>query len=88
MAQTVCWLGWFGIRPRFRRQAIGGNAMYALIDFARSLGCKELWVYTGASDNVAVSFYKSLGFEVLGAAVQWALGQTMDDTDIVLRRML
>jgi len=47
-----------------------------------------LVVYTGLSDDVAVSFYKSLGFEVLGSAVDWALGRTMDDSDIVLRRML
>ena len=36
----------------------------------------------------AVRFYKSLGFEVLGTAAQWAHGQTMDDSDIILRRML
>jgi len=83
-----CWVGWFGIRPRFRREGFGTNAMYGLFDIARSIGCQELWVYTGLSDDVAVSFYKSLGFEVLGSAVDWALGRTMDDLDIVLRRML
>jgi len=36
----------------------------------------------------AVRFYKSLGFEVLGTAAQRAHGQTMDDSDIILRRML
>ena len=82
-------LGWgFGIRPRFRRQGFGTRAMYLLWDFARSIECKELWVYTGSSDDIAVCFYKSLGFEVLGAAAQWARGQTMDDLDIILRRFL
>jgi ribosomal protein S18 acetylase RimI-like enzyme len=85
---NVCWVGWFGIRPRFRREGFGTNAMYGLFDIARSIGCQELWVYTGLSDDVAVSFYKSLGFEVLGSAVEWTLGRTMDDSDIVLRRML
>jgi ribosomal protein S18 acetylase RimI-like enzyme len=85
---NVCWVGWFGIRPRFRREGFGTNAMHGLFDIARSIGCQELWVYTGLSDDVAVSFYKSLGFEVLGSAVDWALGRTMDDSDIVLRRML
>jgi ribosomal protein S18 acetylase RimI-like enzyme len=88
MPEMVCWVGWFGIRPRFRRQGFGTRAMYLLWDFARSIECKELWVYTGSSDDIAVCFYKSLGFEVLGAAAQWARGQTMDDLDIILRRIL
>lgn len=88
MAETVCWVGWFGIRPRFRRQGFGKYAMVALIDFAQHTGVKELWVYTGSSDNIAVSFYRSLSFEELGAATDWAPGRTMDDSDIVLRRIL
>jgi ribosomal protein S18 acetylase RimI-like enzyme len=88
MAETVCWVGWFGIRPRFRRQGFGRNAINVLFDVARSIGCKELWVYTGPSDDIAVSFYKSLGFEFLGSAADSARGRTMDDSDIVLRRML
>jgi RimJ/RimL family protein N-acetyltransferase len=38
MAETVCWVGWFGIRPVFRRQGFGTSAMHALIGFARQLG--------------------------------------------------
>jgi ribosomal protein S18 acetylase RimI-like enzyme len=88
MPDNVCWVGWFGVRPRFRREGFGTNAMYALFDVAQNIGSQELWVYTGSSDDVAVSFYKSLGFEVLGSAAEWAPGRTMDDSDIVLRRML
>jgi len=88
MAQHVCWIGWFAIRPRFRRQGYGKSAMCALIKFAQSIAAKELWVYTGSSDDIAVSFYKSLGFEVLGAAADWAPGRTMDNSDIVLRCIL
>jgi ribosomal protein S18 acetylase RimI-like enzyme len=62
--------------------------MYALFDFAGRIGCKELWVYTGSSDDIAVSFYKSLGFEVLGSAAKWAPARTIDDSDIVMRRIL
>jgi ribosomal protein S18 acetylase RimI-like enzyme len=87
MAENVCWVGWFGIRPRFRRQGFGRNALYALIEFARSLDYKELWVYTGSADDTAVSFYKSLGFEIMGLAGECARGLTMDDSDIVLRRI-
>lgn len=88
MSQNVCWVGWFGIRPKVRRQGFGTSAMYALFDVARSIGSKELCVYTGSSDDVAVSFYKSLGFEVLGPAAECASGRTMDDSDIVLRRIV
>jgi RimJ/RimL family protein N-acetyltransferase len=86
--ETVCWVGWFGIRPRFRRQGFGKRAMYALIDFARHIPVKELWVYTGSSDKIAVSFYLSLAFEELGKAADCARGRTMDNSDIVLRRIL
>jgi ribosomal protein S18 acetylase RimI-like enzyme len=88
MAETVRWVGWFGIRPRFRRQGFGKRAMHALIDFARHISVKELWVYTGSSDDIAVNFYRSLSFEELGAAAEWAPGRTMDNSDIVLRRIL
>jgi len=62
--------------------------MHAIIGFAESLACRELWVYTGSSDKIAVGFYQSLSFEELGAAADWAPGRTMDDSDIVLRRLL
>ena len=88
MAQTVCWIGWFGIRPRFRRQGFGKRAMHALIDFARHIAVEELWVYTGSSDKIAINFYRGLNFEELGAAADWAPGRTMDNSDIVLRRIL
>jgi GNAT superfamily N-acetyltransferase len=88
MPNNLVWVGWFGIRPRFRREGLGTSAMYALIDVSRSIGCQQLWVYTGSSDYGAVCFYKTLGFKVLGSAAEWAPGRTMEDSDIVLRRML
>jgi ribosomal protein S18 acetylase RimI-like enzyme len=62
--------------------------MYALIDFARRIAAKELWIYTGSSDTIAISFYRSLSFELLGTAAHQAPGRTMDDSDVVLRRIL
>ena len=89
MAETVCWVGWFGIRPRFRRQGFGKNAMYALIDFARQHRvAKNFGFIPASSDDIAVSFYKSLGFEFLEPAADSARGRTMDNSDIVLRRIL
>jgi GNAT superfamily N-acetyltransferase len=84
----VCWLGWFAIRPQFRRQGFGSAAIHQLCNVARTAGSTELWVYTGSQDGVARIFYIGLGFELLGPARDWAPARTMDDSDIVLRRML
>jgi GNAT superfamily N-acetyltransferase len=88
MPSHVCWLGWFAIRPQFRRQGFGAAAIQRLCYTARTAGCTELLVYTGSHDDVARLFYVSLGFEVLGPARDCAPGKTMDDSDIVLRRIL
>src|ERR1700750_2865202 len=88
MPSHVCWLGWFAIRPQFRRQGFGTAAIHQLCHAARSAGSTELLVYTGSHDDVARIFYISLGFEVMGSALEHARGKTMDDSDIVLRRAL
>jgi RimJ/RimL family protein N-acetyltransferase len=87
-ALAVCWLGWFAIRPKFRRHGFGTAAIAAVCDFARNLAYRELWVYTDSADNVAIKFYTGLNFDLLGAARECAPGKTMTDSDIVLRRML
>jgi GNAT superfamily N-acetyltransferase len=88
MPSNICWLGWFAIRPHFRRHGFGRAGIIALCAFARELACKELWVYIGADDEIAKKFYTCLGFEILGPAVESAPGRTMDDSDIVFKRML
>jgi hypothetical protein len=68
----------------FDDKAFGKRAMHALIDSCvatnlpacrtrsqtnvRHIPVKELWVYAGSSDSIAVIFYRSLGFELLGTA--------------------
>jgi ribosomal protein S18 acetylase RimI-like enzyme len=88
MPSHVCWLGWFAIRPQFRRQGFGTAAIHRLYDATRTAGSTELWVYTGLDDDVARSFYTRLGFEVLGPASEYAPGKTTDNSDIVLKRIL
>jgi ribosomal protein S18 acetylase RimI-like enzyme len=88
MPSHVCWLGWFAIRPQFRRKCFGSAAIHQLCRTAWSAGSTELWVYTDRHNEVARIFYLSLGFEVLGPASDYAAGKTMDDSDIVLRRIL
>jgi RimJ/RimL family protein N-acetyltransferase len=82
------WLGWFGIRPAFRRQRYGTAAIHGLADRARAIASTEIWVYTGQSDEAARSFYAKLGFALLGPARDYAPGQTMDDSDIVQQLLL
>jgi ribosomal protein S18 acetylase RimI-like enzyme len=56
MPSHVCWLGWFAIRPQFRRQGFGTAAIHQLCHAARSAGSRELWVYTGSHDDAARAF--------------------------------
>jgi hypothetical protein len=42
MPSNICWLGWSGIRPAFRRRGFGRAAMIAVCDFATHLG-SERW---------------------------------------------
>ena len=88
MDQSLCWIGWFGIRPRFRRQGCGASAIQHLVEFARDIGCRTLWVYTESTNRIAIQFYQKLGFAVVGSAGQCASGQTMDASDIVLSRAI
>jgi ribosomal protein S18 acetylase RimI-like enzyme len=88
MPSYICWLGWFAIRPKFRRHGFGSAAIHKLCHVARSAGSRELWVYTGQEDEAARQFYRSLGFEVLGPASDYARGRSMDDSDIVLKLQL
>jgi ribosomal protein S18 acetylase RimI-like enzyme len=88
MPAQLCWLGWFGIRPRFRRRGFGSAAIRSLAEEAQKINCREIWVYTDAEDHAARDFYFSLDFEVIGSAHAWAHGKTADPTDVVLRRKL
>lgn len=88
MPYHVCWLGWFAILPQFRRQGFGSEAVRQIYDTGRNAAFKELWVYTGARDDIARMFYFSLGFEVVGPARDCAPARTMDDSDVVLRRVI
>ena len=88
MSSNICWLGWFAIRPEFRLRGFGRAAIIAVCDFARHLSFTELWVYTDATNTIVAKFYTALGFEILGPAIESAPGRTMEDSDIVLKRML
>ena len=86
--EYLFWLGWFGICPKFRRQGLGSAAIRAIAEYARTLAGKELWVYTGFSDEIAQRFYGRAGFQLLGSAREHASNQTMADSDIILKLRL
>ena len=50
MPSNQCWLGWFAIRPDFRRRGYASAAIRLLADSAQQRGFSELLVYTGLDD--------------------------------------
>jgi len=52
------------------------------------MGSKALWVFTDSGNEIAQSFYISIGFELLGPARDWAPSSTLDRSDLVLKRTL
>ena len=63
-----CWLGWFGIIPRYRRKKIGSYLFNSTCNIASEKGFSHLYIYTGGIDEAAISFYKSIGCYQLGFA--------------------
>jgi RimJ/RimL family protein N-acetyltransferase len=86
MPSHVCWLGWFAIRPQFRRRGFGSAAIHSLVSYALNIKCTEIWVYTNFDDHIARRFYTSLDFKILGPAHEYAPEKTMSPSDVVLRR--
>lgn len=84
----IFWIGWFGVRPKFRRQGIGREVLRLVRERARMLDGQELWVYTGVTDHAALRLYSSNGFEQLGPGASHAPGLTMEPSDIVFRLRL
>src|SRR5260221_13963800 len=59
---SLAWLGWFGIRPAFRRRGYGSSAIHSLADRTRKMDCNVLLGSTGASDEEANHFSKKPSF--------------------------
>lgn len=84
----VVWVGWFGIRPQFRRQGWGKMMMKQLKDYAREFGFQQLCVYTNHPNLAAISFYENSGFVKLGVAAEVCPGKTHNLSDIILKSNL
>jgi ribosomal protein S18 acetylase RimI-like enzyme len=81
----TCWIGWFGVRPGFRRQGIGTKILEQLKGRARNMSCKEIWVYTESRNVPALTLYKKSGFLPMGTMGEVCPSCTTDPSDIVLK---
>jgi ribosomal protein S18 acetylase RimI-like enzyme len=81
----IVWLGWFGLRPQYRRQGWGKIMINHLKEYAIKFGFKELWVFTNYDNLAAISFYQKSGFIQLGAASDICSGKTHDLSDVILK---
>ncbi len=52
-----------GTREGHRRKGYGAAVLHALIDHARAIGCKGIWLGTEPENAPALALYRSLGGE-------------------------
>lgn len=58
------WLGWFGVRKKFRRQHYGSEIIKIFEEMAKERGYKYSRLYTDMRDNdVAIQFYLSNNYK-------------------------
>lgn len=60
------WVGFFGILPQFRREALGSDALRLLDETARDLGfrCMRALVNKSLDDEGAITFFKANGYQM------------------------
>ncbi|MCC6652722.1 MAG: GNAT family N-acetyltransferase [Candidatus Eisenbacteria bacterium] len=56
------WIGGMGVVPAARRRGLGERAMVAVIDRARALGAREVWLEVLTQNVRAIPLYERLGF--------------------------
>ena len=60
---TSAWLGWFGVKPEYRRCGYGSRILKLFEKTAKKLGFKYTRLYTDQFNNeAAISFYKTNGY--------------------------
>ena len=67
--KNAAWLGWFAIKPEFRRKGYGEKAVIHLIGYLKKRYpfLEVLRAYTDITNIGALKFYKSMGFQQDGA---------------------
>jgi RimJ/RimL family protein N-acetyltransferase len=82
---NIVWVGWFGLRPKYRQQRLGTVMINLLKKYALEFGFKQLWVFTNTNNFAALSFYEKAGFIKLGSAEEICPDKTYKLSDIILR---
>ena len=60
-----CWLGWFGIRPEYRRRGYATKMLDMTIEMMKNHGYKICRIYTDTVSNAeAIILYTKKGFEI------------------------
>jgi len=84
----VFWIGWFGVRPKYRKQGFGLRMIEELKMIARKFAGRELWTYTEQENIAAINLYLKAGFEKAGNVSEAAPEERAEPTDIVLKYKL
>ena len=59
------WINEVGVAPPHQGRGLGKAVLAALLDHARSLGCREAWVLTDADNAAANALYRAQGGETM-----------------------
>lgn len=51
-----------GVDEAFRRRGVGRELVLSLVELARRLGCRNVWVLTEPDNDPALATYRSAGF--------------------------
>jgi GNAT superfamily N-acetyltransferase len=84
----IGWLGWFGVRPKFRGHGVGSRMISFTAQYAASLNMTELWVFTDDTNLMAIHFYERQGFEMIGKAIELFPDDKYELRNIVMRKLI
>lgn len=59
------------VAPAHRRSGVGRALVQAVLDWAASKGARAVYVMVTFNNDIAVTFYRSLGFSFTGATVPY-----------------
>jgi GNAT superfamily N-acetyltransferase len=62
------WLGWFGVRPAYRRRGIGLRILQQTIEISASRNSTRIVLHTDPHGASVHRFYESAGFRRLGVS--------------------
>ena len=80
----VFWIGWLGIRPKFRKLKISNTIMEDIEKRCIDKGATEIRVNTDDWNKVALSLYHKFGYREVGYAFNMNIKGQYDPTDVVL----